>query len=89
MHRFERLLRRYCMEKIKNIRIESLHMTQEKIAEGIHISVRGYQKLEHGQHTPCGATLALFLNQLSDGEMVAFVREFAQRVEEAHDKEVA
>ena len=66
--------------RIKEYR-QAAGLTQEKLAEALYLSARSYQKLEQGVHLPCATTLALFLGQLTDQEVVAFVRTFAQLVE--------
>ena len=64
-------------------------LTQEELAEALHLSARSYQKLEQGVHQPCATTLALFLGQLTDQEVLAFVRTFAQLVETARFQEAS
>ena len=74
----------------KRIREERLrlNLTQEKLAEALHLTDRSYQKLERGVHQPSATTLALFLGQLTDQEALAFIRSFAQLVEAARSQEV-
>ena len=72
--------------RIKEYR-QAAGLTQEKLAEALYLSARSYQKLEQGVHLPCATTLALFLGQLTDQEVVAFVRTFAQLVETARFQE--
>ena len=62
-------------------------LTQEKLAEALHLTARSYQKLERGVHQPSATTLALFLVQLTDQEALAFIRSFAQLVETARFQE--
>ena len=62
-------------------------LTQEKLAEALHLTARSYQNLERGVHQPCATTLALFLGQLTDQEALAFIRSFAQLVETARSQE--
>ena len=72
--------------QVRGFRLEK-HLTQEELAEALYLSARSYQKLEQGVHLPCATTLTLFLGQLSDQEVVAFVRTFAQLVETARFQE--
>lgn len=88
MHRFEAVFRVFWVPRVREFRV-SKNLSQERFAEKIHMSTRGFQKLEWGVHLPRATTLMLFLAQFSDQEMVAFVREFARQAEDAHSKEVA
>ncbi|HIV46671.1 MAG TPA: helix-turn-helix domain-containing protein [Candidatus Acutalibacter stercorigallinarum] len=64
-------------------------LTQEKLAEALHLTARSYQKLERGVHQPSATTLALFLGQLTDQEILAFVHTFGKLAEAGHSEEVA
>ena len=86
MRRYERQFLVFWVGQVRGFRLEK-HLTQEELAEALYLSARSYQKLEQGVHLPCATTLALFLGQLSDQEVVAFVRTFAQLVETARFQE--
>ena len=86
MRRYERQFLVFWVGQVRGFRLEK-HLTQEKLAEALHLSARSYQKLERGDHQPCATTLALFLGQLTDQEVLAFVRTFAQLVETARFQE--
>lgn len=64
-------------------------LSQERLAEKLHLNTRNYQKLERGVHKPSAITLILFLHQLSDQEIISFIRSFAQMVGKADSEEVA
>ena len=85
MRRYERQFLVFWVGQVRGFRLEK-HLTQEKLAEALHLTARSYQKLERGVHQPSATTLALFLGQLSE-EVVAFVRTFAQLVETARFQE--
>ena len=85
MRRYERQFLVFWVGQVRGFRLEK-HLTQEELAEALHLTARSYQKLEQGVHLPCATTLALFLGQLSE-EVLAFVRTFAQLVETAHFQE--
>lgn len=87
MRRYERQFLVFWVGQVRGFRLEK-HLTQEKLAEALYLTARSYQKLERGVHLPCATTLALFLGQLSDQEVLAFVRTFAQLVEAARSQEV-
>ena len=86
MRRYERQFLVFWVGQVRGFRLEK-HLTQEELAEVLYLSARSYQKLERGVHLPCATTLALFLGQLSDQEVLAFVRTFAQLVETARFQE--
>ena len=86
MRRYERQFLVFWVGQVRGFRLDN-RLTQEKLAEALHLTARSYQKLERGVHLPCATTLTLFLGQLSDQEVVAFVRTFAQLVETARPQE--
>ena len=86
MRRYERQFLVFWVGQVRGFRLEK-HLTQEKLAEALCLSARSYQKLEQGVHLPCASTLALFLGQFSDQEVLASVRTFAQLVETARFQE--
>ena len=88
MRKYEDLFLAYWTAQAREVRVKK-HLTQEKMAEALYMSVRCYQRIEHGIHPPCSTTLALFLNQFPDQEIATFIRTFAQMVEKAHSREVA
>ena len=87
LRRYERQFLVFWVGQVWGFRLEK-HLTQEELAEALYLSARSYQKLERGVHQPCATTLALFLGQLTDQEVLAFVRTFAQLVETARFQEV-
>ena len=87
MRRYEKHFLALWVGQVRGFRLEK-HLTQEKLAEALHLPARSYQKLERGVHQPSATTLALFLGQLTDQEALAFIRSFAQLVETARSQEV-
>ena len=85
MRRYERQFLAFWVGQVREFRLDN-RLTQEKLAEALHLTARSYQKLERGVHQPSATTLALFLGQLSE-EVLAFVRTFAQLVETARFQE--
>ena len=85
MRRYEKHFLALWVGQVREFRLDN-RLTQEKLAEALHLTARSYQKLEQGVHLPCATTLALFLGQLSE-EVLAFVRTFAQLVETARFQE--
>ena len=86
MRRYEKHFLALWVGQVREFRLDN-RLTQEKLAEALHLTARSYQKLEQGVHLPCATTLALFLGQLTDQEALAFIRSFAQLVETAHSQE--
>ena len=86
LRRYERQFLVFWVGQVRGFRLDN-RLTQEKLAEALYLSARSYQKLEQGVHQPCATTLALFLGQLTDQEVLAFVRTFAQLVETARFQE--
>ena len=86
MRRYERQFLALWVGQVRGFRLDN-RLTQEKLAEALHLTARSNQKLERGVYLPCATTLALFLGQLTDQEVVAFVRTFAQLVETARFQE--
>ena len=88
MRKYEDLFLAYWTAQAREVRVKN-HLTQEKMAEALYMSIRCYQRIEYGIHPPCSTTLTLFLNHFSDQEILSFIRTFAQIVEKAHSQEVA
>ena len=87
MRRYERQFLVFWVGQVRGFRLDN-RLTQEKLAEALHLTARSYQKLEQGVHLPSATTLALFLGQLTDQEALAFIRSFAQLVETTRSQEV-
>lgn len=58
---------------------QSRCLSQERMAELLHISTRSYADLEHEKFCCSGMTLVMFLVQLSDDEITHLVNEFRKR----------
>ena len=88
MRRYERQFLVFWVDQVRGFRLEK-HLTQEELAEALYLSARSYQKLERGVHQPSATTLALFLGQLSDQEILAFVHTFGKLAKAGQSEEVA
>ena len=88
MRKYEDLFLAFWVVRIREFRTK-MNLSQEKLAEKLHVNTRSYQKLERGVHKPSAITIILFLYLLSDQEIVSFIRSFAQLVEKADSQEVA
>ena len=88
MRRYERQFLVFWVGQVRGFRLDN-RLTQEKLAEALHLTARSYQKLERGVHQPSATTLALFLGQLTDQEILAFVHTFGKLAEAGHSEEVA
>lgn len=65
------------------------NLTQEEMAERLHITSRAYGDLERGKY--CFSTIALLflLLMLNDDELKVFLEEFRKRVYDLEHKEAA
>lgn len=88
MRKYEDLFLAFWVVRIREFRIK-MELTQERLAEKLHVNTQNYQKLERGVHKPSAITIVLFLYLLSDQEIISFIRSFGQMVEKAHSQEVA
>ena len=88
MRRYEKQFLALWVGQVRGFRLDN-RLTQEELAEALHLSARSYQKLERGVHQPSATTLALFLGQLTDQEILAFVHTFGKLAEAGHSEEVA
>ena len=88
MRRYERQFLVFWVGQVRGFRLDN-RLTQEKLAEALYLTARSYQKLERGVHQPSATTLALFLGQLSDQELLAFVHTFGRLAKAGQSEEVA
>ena len=88
MRKYEDLFLAFWAVRIREFRTK-MNLSQEKLAEKLHVNTQNYQKLERGVHKPSAITIILFLYLLSDQEIISFIRSFGQMVEKAHSQEVA
>ena len=88
MRRYENHFLALWVGQVREFRLDN-RLTQEKLAEALYLSARSYQKLERGVHQPSATTLALFLGQLSDQEILAFVHTFGKLAKAGQSEEVA
>ena len=88
MRKSEDLLLDFWVVRVREFRVK-MNLSQERLAEKIHVNVRNYQKLERGVHKPSAITLLLFLSLLPDQEILAFVHTFGKLADAGHSEEVA
>ena len=88
MRKSEDLLLDFWVVRVWEFRVK-IGLSQEILAEKLHVNVRNYQKLERGVHRPSAITLPLFLNLLPDQEILAFVHTFGKLAKAGHSEEVA
>ena len=88
MRKYEDLFLAFWIVHIREFRVKN-HLSQERFAEKLRLNTRNFQKLERGNHKPSAITLILFLHQLSDQEIISFIRSFARMVEKADSQEAA
>ena len=88
MQKPEDLFLDFWVVRVREFRVK-MSLSQETLAEKLHVNVRNYQKLERGLHKPSAITLLLFLNLLPDQELLAFVHTFGRLAKAGQSKEVA
>ena len=88
MRKSEDLFLDFWVVRVREFRVK-MGLSQERLAEKMHVNVRNYQKLERGVHRPLAITLLLFLNLLPDQEILAFVHTFGKLAKAGHSEEVA
>ena len=88
MRKSEDLFLDFWVVRVREFRVK-MSLSQETLAEKLHVNVRNYQKLERGLHKPSAITLLLFLNLLPDQEILAFVHTFGRLAKAGQSEEVA
>ena len=88
MQKPEDLFLDFWVVRVREFRVK-IGLSQEILAEKLHVNVRNYQKLERGVHKPSAITLLLFLNLLPDQEILAFVHTFGKLANAGRSEEVA
>ena len=88
MRKSEDLFLDFWVVRVREFRVK-MSLSQETLAEKLHVNVRNYQKLERGVHRPSAITLLLFLNLLPDQEILAFVHTFGKLAKAGQSEEVA
>ena len=88
MRKSEDLFLDFWVVRVREFRVK-MSLSQEALAEKLHVNVRNYQKLERGVHRPSAITLLFFLNLLPDQEILAFVHTFGKLADAGHSEEGA
>ena len=88
MQKPEDLFLDFWVVRVREFRVK-MSLSQERLAEKLHVNVRNYQKLERGVHRPSAITLLFFLNLLPDQEILAFVHTFGKLANAGQSEEVA
>ena len=88
MRKSEDLFLDFWVVRVREFRVK-MSLSQEALAEKLHVNVRNYQKLERGVHRPLAITLLFFLNLLPDQEILAFVHTYGKLAKAGHSEEVA
>ena len=88
MRKSEDLFLDFWVVRVREFRVK-MSLSQEALAEKLHVNVRNYQKLERGVHRPSAITLLFFLNLLPDQEILAFVHTYGKLAKAGQSEEVA
>ncbi|WP_322172301.1 helix-turn-helix transcriptional regulator [Acutalibacter caecimuris] len=88
MRKYQDLLKPYLQEILDTHR-HQCDLTQEKMADLLHMSVRSYCDLEHGRSGFSAVSLILFLAQLPEDKLLETVKDFRRLVEKLESEEAA
>ena len=88
MRQYKLLLQGFLMNQILFYRSEN-QLTQEQMAELLHISPRSYFDIEHGKYCCSAITLIFFMLILSKADVLDFLDEFRLRAERKDTDDVA
>ena len=88
MNGYKPLIRKCLSSYIHTFRKEHT-LTQEEMAERLHISSRAYSDLERGKYSLYAATLLFLLLMLNENELKDFLSRFQRAFHSFEHKEVA
>ena len=80
MRSYKTLLQRYLKIRLRSYRF-TRELTQEQMAELLHISPRAYYDLEIGKYGFSALTLVFFLSALPAYEAAELLQEFRRKVD--------
>ena len=84
MCQYKSLLRMFLRDTLYSYRKDH-GLSQEQMAELLHISPRSYIDQEHGRYSFSAATLMFFLLSLSDEEKLTLTRRFKEYMDKAEE----
>lgn len=72
MNAYKQFVKQYLAEYVKSLRT-SRKLTQEKMAEQLHVTARAYGDLERGKFCFSATTFSLLLLMLNEDELKGFL----------------
>ena len=88
MKQYKTLAKEFLAEYTVTLR-KLRNLTQDEMAEQLHITSRAYGDLERGKYCFSAIVLLFFLLMLSDDELKAFLEGFRKRAYDLEHKEAA
>lgn len=88
MKPYSALLAELLSKELRALRTRNV-LTQEAMAERLHISSRAYSDLERGKSCVSAATLMFLLPMLEATEQQALIQSFLARVQSLEDEDAA
>ena len=85
MCQYKSLLRMFLRDTLYSYRKDH-GLSQERMAELLHIAPRSYIDQEHGKYSFSAVTLMFFLLSLSDEEKLTLARRFKEHMEKAEER---
>lgn len=72
MNAYKQFVKQYLAEFVKSLRLKR-NLTQEKMAEQLHVTARAYGDLERGKFCFSATTFSLLLLMLNEDELKEFL----------------
>ena len=88
MNNYKYLFQKFLRKNVRSFRSRN-SLSQERMAELLHVSPRSYFDQEHGKYGFSALSLASYLLLLSDDEVLIFLRELRALVEQIEKGNVA
>ena len=85
MSQYKLLLQRFLRDAIYSYRMDH-KLSQERMAELLHIAPRSYIDQVHGKYSFSAPTMMFFIFILSDEEKLALIRGFKEYMEKAEER---
>ncbi|MBU5627690.1 helix-turn-helix domain-containing protein [Oscillibacter sp. MSJ-2] len=85
MCQYKSLLRMFLRDTLYSYRKDH-GLSQEQMAELLHISPRSYIDQEHGRYSFSAPTMMFFILALSDEEKLALIHGFKEYMEKAEER---
>lgn len=81
MNAYKQFVKQYLAEFVKSLRLKR-DLTQEKMAEQLHVTARAYGDLERGKFCFSAVTLILLMLMLKENELKEFLGTLREHLSE-------